>query len=140
MPTRRTAPMSRRPCATRPRSSASRSLPARCSGTRSSTTTSTRPTSSWRRSTRRSPTGSGHVGSSVSERRRPRIGLSTYLETASWGVWSRAAALVPQVYLDAVVRSGGVPLLLPPIGTDESVVDLLDGLLLIGGADLDPEM
>ena len=80
------------------------------------------------------------MGSSVSERRRPRIGLSTYLETASWGVWSRAAALVPQVYLDAVVRSGGVPLLLPPIGTDESVVDLLDGLLLIGGADLAPEM
>lgn len=80
------------------------------------------------------------MGSSASEPTRPRIGLSTYLETASWGVWSRPAALVPHVYLDAVVRSGGVPLLLPPIGTDERVVDLLDGLLLIGGADLDPEM
>jgi gamma-glutamyl-gamma-aminobutyrate hydrolase PuuD len=80
------------------------------------------------------------VGSSVSEPRRPRIGLSTYLETASWGVWDRPAALVPRVYLDAVVRAGGAPVLLPPVGTDESVVDLLDGLLLIGGADIDPEM
>lgn len=80
------------------------------------------------------------MGSSVSEPRRPRIGLSTYLETASWGVWDRPAALVPRVYLDAVVRAGGAPVLLPPVGTDESVVDLLDGLLLIGGADIDPEM
>lgn len=70
--------------------------------------------------------------------RRPRIGVSTYLEAATWGVWHRPAALVPEVYLDAVVRSGGVPLLLPPIGTDVSVLDVLDGLILIGGADLDP--
>lgn len=78
------------------------------------------------------------MASSASEPRRPRIGVSTYLETASWGVWSRPVALVPQVYLDAVVDSGGVPLLLPPLGTDESVVEMLDGLLLIGGADLEP--
>lgn len=80
------------------------------------------------------------MASNVSEPRRPRIGVSTYLETASWGVWSRPAALVPQVYLDAVVDSGGVPLLLPPLGTDDGVVELLDGLLLIGGADLEPSM
>jgi gamma-glutamyl-gamma-aminobutyrate hydrolase PuuD len=53
-------------------------------------------------------------------------------------VWSRPAALVPQVYVDAVTRSGGVPLLLPPGVTDESVLDVLDGLLVIGGADVDP--
>lgn len=80
------------------------------------------------------------MGSSDSEGRRPRIGVTTYLETASWGVWSRPAAIVPGVYLDAVIRSGGVPLLLPPVGTDESVIALLDGLLLIGGADLDPRL
>lgn len=78
--------------------------------------------------------------SSVSDRlpRRPRIGLTTYLETASWGVWSRPAAIVPQVYLDAVTRSGGQPLLLPPVPTDDNVLDVLEGLMLIGGADLDP--
>ncbi len=80
------------------------------------------------------------MASRGSDPRRPRIGLSTYLEIAAWGSWNRAAALVPQVYVDAVVRSGGVPLLLPPLGTDDSVVDVLDGLLLIGGADLDPDL
>jgi gamma-glutamyl-gamma-aminobutyrate hydrolase PuuD len=85
------------------------------------------------------------VGSNGSDRQRPdrgapppRIGLTTYLETASWGVWNRPAALVPQVYLDAVVAAGGLPMLLPPVGTDEHVLDALDGLLIVGGADLDP--
>jgi anthranilate synthase component 2/putative glutamine amidotransferase len=77
------------------------------------------------------------VASSASEA-RPRIGLSTYLEDASWGTWSRPAAIVGRVYLDAVARAGGTPLLLPPVGTDEGVVDALDGLLLIGGADITP--
>jgi gamma-glutamyl-gamma-aminobutyrate hydrolase PuuD len=79
------------------------------------------------------------VVSSASEvRPRPRIGLSTYLEDASWGTWRRPAAIVGRVYLDAVARAGGTPLLLPPVGTDESVVDVLDGLMLIGGADITP--
>lgn len=76
--------------------------------------------------------------SSASEGHRPRIGLTTYLETASWGVWSRPAALVPRVYLDAVTDVGGQPVLLPPVETDEGVLDMLDGLLVIGGADVDP--
>ncbi len=76
--------------------------------------------------------------SSASEPRRPRIGLSTYLEEASWGTWSRPAAVVGRVYLDGVARAGGTPLLLPPVGTDENVVDALDGLMLIGGADITP--
>jgi gamma-glutamyl-gamma-aminobutyrate hydrolase PuuD len=78
------------------------------------------------------------VASSVSEPRRPRIALSTYLEVASWGVWSRPAAIVPQVYLDAVTGAGGQPLLLPPTPTDPGVLDVCDGLLLIGGADVEP--
>ncbi|MET9314807.1 gamma-glutamyl-gamma-aminobutyrate hydrolase family protein [Kribbella sp. NPDC003505] len=69
---------------------------------------------------------------------RPRIGITTYLEPASWGIWQRSAALVPQVYLDAVVAAGGVPLLLPPVGTDPSVLDVLDGLIIAGGCDVDP--
>ena len=78
------------------------------------------------------------MASSASEHGRPRIGLSTYLEEAAWGTWSRPAAIVGRVYLDAVARAGGTPLLLPPVGTDESVVDALDGLMLIGGADITP--
>lgn len=69
---------------------------------------------------------------------KPRIGITTYLEPTVWGVWERDAALLPRVYLDAVVAAGGVPLLLPPVGTDPAVLDLLDGLVVAGGCDVDP--
>ncbi|HEY3003543.1 MAG TPA: gamma-glutamyl-gamma-aminobutyrate hydrolase family protein [Kribbellaceae bacterium] len=70
--------------------------------------------------------------------RRPRIGLTTYLEPARWGIWEREAAILPRAYLDAVVAAGGVPLLLPPLGTDPAVLDVLDGLVVCGGCDVDP--
>ena len=70
--------------------------------------------------------------------RRPRIGITTYLEPATCGIWHREAALVPRVYLDAVAAAGGTPLLLPPVGTDPSVLEILDGLVIAGGCDVDP--
>jgi gamma-glutamyl-gamma-aminobutyrate hydrolase PuuD len=77
------------------------------------------------------------VVSSASDR-RPRIGLTMYLEVARWGTWERTAALVPEVYLDGVTAAGGTPVLLPPVATDTTVVDVLDGLVVIGGADIEP--
>jgi gamma-glutamyl-gamma-aminobutyrate hydrolase PuuD len=76
--------------------------------------------------------------SEVSSADRPRIGVTTYLEPTIWGVWERDASLLPRVYLDAVVAAGGVPLLLPPVGTDPTVLEVLDGLIIAGGCDVDP--
>jgi putative glutamine amidotransferase len=75
-----------------------------------------------------------------------RIGLTTYREHAAWGVWNEPADLLPVTYADAVSTAGGMPLLLPPIeGTlgsmvafVESALDAVDGLLVAGGADVDP--
>lgn len=69
---------------------------------------------------------------------RPRIGLTTYWQSAAWGVWDGTAAIVPGAYVRAVVDAGGSPLLLPPVGTDRSVIGLLDGLIVIGGVDVEP--
>lgn len=69
---------------------------------------------------------------------RPRIGLTTYWQRAAWGVWDDVAAVVPGDYVRAVVAAGGTPLCLPPHGSDPSVLDVLDGLLVIGGSDVDP--
>jgi gamma-glutamyl-gamma-aminobutyrate hydrolase PuuD len=70
---------------------------------------------------------------------RPVLGITTYLESARWGFWDRAAALVPRSYLDAAVAAGGVPVLLPPAaGGAFDAVRAIDGLLLSGGADVDP--
>jgi putative glutamine amidotransferase len=71
----------------------------------------------------------------------PRIGLTSYREIAEWGVWHESADLLPATYVDAVRRAGGAPMLLPPGGLAaeaEVVVSGLDGLLLAGGADIDP--
>lgn len=70
---------------------------------------------------------------------RPLIGITTYLEQARWGVWDRPAALLPRNYLDGIVRAGGVPVLLPPVGAGHrDIAGRIDALVLAGGADLEP--
>lgn len=71
----------------------------------------------------------------------PRIGLTTYREIAAWGVWNEAADLLPANYAQGVRAAGGLALLLPP-GEPATAADILaglDGLLIAGGADVDPE-
>lgn len=71
----------------------------------------------------------------------PLIGLTTYREEAAWGVWQQRADVLPTQYAVAVEATGGVPVLLPPlaqVGAAESVVARLDGLVISGGADVDP--
>lgn len=71
----------------------------------------------------------------------PVIGLTTYRETAAWGVWHARADLLPTEYAAAVETAGGVPLLLPPVasaGAAQTVVSRLDALVVSGGADVDP--
>jgi putative glutamine amidotransferase len=74
--------------------------------------------------------------------KRPVIGICTALERARWSVWDMNAALLPYSYVEAVQRGGGMPVMLPPdpqvTAEPDDALDLLDGLLLAGGADLDP--
>jgi putative glutamine amidotransferase len=73
---------------------------------------------------------------------RPVIGLCAALERASWGVWTTPAHLLPREYADAVQRAGGIALILPPdpraADHPDELLDLLDGLILAGGSDIDP--
>ena len=72
----------------------------------------------------------------------PVIGLCTALERARWSVWDTEAVLLPRNYVDAVQQAGGIALLLPPdpaaVTDPDRLLDLVDGLLLCGGADMDP--
>jgi putative glutamine amidotransferase len=72
-------------------------------------------------------------------RARPLIGITTYAQEASWSYWKLPAALIPLDYVDAVERAGGRPVLIPPSedGVDETL-DVLDGIVFSGGADIDP--
>lgn len=72
----------------------------------------------------------------------PRIGICAAVERARWSHWDDEAALVPLAYLTAVQLAGGLPLIVAP--DDEvaehpaELLDQLDALILIGGADVDP--
>lgn len=70
--------------------------------------------------------------------RRPRVGVTTYYQEGSWGVWRSMGAIVPSAYVEAVASAGGAPVLLPPVGIDDDVLEILDGLMIIGGPDIDP--
>ena len=71
---------------------------------------------------------------------RPIVGITSYAEEARWGVWELPAALIPLSYVRAVEKAGGRALLVPPSAEGvEETLDALDGLILSGGADLDPE-
>ncbi|MEV4661475.1 gamma-glutamyl-gamma-aminobutyrate hydrolase family protein [Micromonospora echinofusca] len=70
---------------------------------------------------------------------RPLIGITAYVEPVGWGVWRDVpAVLLPEAYVRAVTAAGGRALVLPPDDRDADVLRMLDGLLLAGGADVDP--
>jgi putative glutamine amidotransferase len=72
----------------------------------------------------------------------PNIGVTCNLETVRYGEWTEPAAMVPLTYVRAIARAGGRPLLLAPTPADlddpAELLDLLDGVLVTGGADVDP--
>ena len=73
---------------------------------------------------------------------RPVIGICGAVESARWGVWDQRAVLTPIDYVRAVQEAGGLAVIVPPdpqSGTvPEQILAQLDGLLLAGGADIDP--
>lgn len=73
---------------------------------------------------------------------RPTVGICAALVQARWGAWDRPAYLLAQEYVTAVQRAGGLALMVPPDRTVErnpaEVLDLVDGLMLAGGSDIDP--
>ena len=74
---------------------------------------------------------------------RPVIGICTAVAHANWGVWERReAALLALSYIDAIQRAGGLAVMIPPdpalIDDPDEMLDLLDGLILAGGNDIDP--
>lgn len=77
------------------------------------------------------------MGSNASD--APVIGVTTYLEQTRFGVWDTPAAVLQRGYLDGVAAAGGVPVLLPPVGeVTAGLLSRVDGLLVAGGADIDP--
>ena len=73
---------------------------------------------------------------------RPIIGICAAIESAQWAAWEVVVNLSPRTYSLAVQRAGGLALVLPPddvaAESPDELLDLLDGLILAGGSDIDP--
>ena len=72
----------------------------------------------------------------------PIIGISTNLHTVDKGKFLGMERIyVNKDYIDAVVKAGGIPLLLPPVADRASIVryaEVCDGFILSGGGDINP--
>jgi putative glutamine amidotransferase len=72
-------------------------------------------------------------------KKKPVIGLNADFREASKEM--PAFTYITAGYYDAVTRVGGIPLILPPCDDENDVhvlLDMIDGLIMVGGADLDP--
>lgn len=74
---------------------------------------------------------------------RPAIGICTALVQARWGFWDAPAALLSFAYVTAVQDAGGMAVMIPPdpqLERDpDEILEQLDGLILAGGSDIDPD-
>ena len=75
---------------------------------------------------------------------RPLIGITAYNAVNTLADVDVATSMMPDVYVQAVRRSGGRAVLLPPGGDDAEAQYMismsLDGLILPGGPDLNPAL
>ncbi|HEY1917679.1 MAG TPA: gamma-glutamyl-gamma-aminobutyrate hydrolase family protein [Streptosporangiaceae bacterium] len=73
---------------------------------------------------------------------RPLIGITGYLEPARWADFVREAVISPVTYTRVVERSGGTPVILPPVPLDcvPRLAEGLDGIVFSCGPDLDPRL
>ena len=64
------------------------------------------------------------------------------MERAAWAAWEVESNLTPRVYTRAVTNAGAQAVILPPddlvAQAPDEALDLVDGLVLSGGADIDP--
>jgi putative glutamine amidotransferase len=72
--------------------------------------------------------------------RPPVIGICARAAQVTWLKFELSATLVPQAYVDLLSAAGCMPVLLPLLPGVEDMIDRLDGLLLPGGADVDPAL
>ncbi|MFZ0039856.1 MAG: gamma-glutamyl-gamma-aminobutyrate hydrolase family protein [Solirubrobacteraceae bacterium] len=76
-------------------------------------------------------------------RLRPAIGICTAVAGASYGVWNQPTAILPAGYGEAVERAGGLSLIITPdshlVAHPDDLLQRIDGLILSGGYDVDPD-
>jgi putative glutamine amidotransferase len=70
------------------------------------------------------------------------VGICAAVERVRRDPWDEVVTMVQRTYPAAVQRAGGLALIIPPdeaaVSAPDPLLDLIDALLLAGGADVDP--
>jgi putative glutamine amidotransferase len=72
---------------------------------------------------------------------RPAIGLTAALGSVQYGSQPISGHVIPQIFIDAVWAAGGQPVVITsglPSEAAPQYLDLVDGLILTGGGDVNP--
>lgn len=70
---------------------------------------------------------------------KPIIGINADFRSAQGN--QPSFSVVTAGYYDSIIQAGGIPVIIPPIAEEDdlnSLLDRLDGVVMVGGADLDP--
>jgi putative glutamine amidotransferase len=67
---------------------------------------------------------------------KPLIGINADYRSAQGN--QPSFSVITSGYYDCILRAGGIPVIIPPMTSEDDISALLDGIVLIGGADLDP--
>lgn len=70
---------------------------------------------------------------------KPLIGINADYRSAQGN--QPSFSVITSGYYDCILRAGGIPVIIPPMTSEDdisSLLERLDGIVLIGGADLDP--
>ena len=72
---------------------------------------------------------------------KPLIGINADFRSQNGS--QPAYSVVTAGYFDCITRAGGIPVVIPPLATEDdmtSILERIDGIVMIGGADLDPRL
>ncbi len=71
---------------------------------------------------------------------RPLIGITTSVNSRDYEVSNQSVVMLPENYPSAVKDAGGIPLLLSQCDDVDGLLDCLDGLVISGGRDINPNL
>ena len=76
------------------------------------------------------------------DRNRPLIGVCAYELPVAFGAWRDVdSVVVPSAYTRSVLAAGGIPIVLAPLeDAAGELAELVDGIVLTGGSDIDPAL
>ena len=71
---------------------------------------------------------------------RPLIGITTSVNSQDYETSDQSVVMIPENYPKAVEKAGGIPLLISDCGDPNELLDVIDGLIISGGRDINPRL